>query len=675
MRLLVCIMLLSSWLPLYANTVQHNGYQYQLLPVPAWVLPLYNEVAAPVTSAEAAGVNYLLVDEQLSLRQGQYLAYSHIAMQANSRQGLEQASAFQLHFAPDYQSLQLHFIRLTRAGQQQDITAVADIRLVQREGETDQKIYNGIVTAMVLLSDIQVGDRIDYAYTVSGTNPIYQGKRSAYFPLNWGVPVQFARVRVLTDADTTLYHRSNQPQVNWQKQQDGQGTSYLWQQRQIAAVQDEGEYPAWYNPYRYLEISEFQNWQDVVAWALPLYEFDEPLVPELKKLADSWQTQAKSRQEYASLVVRYVQNQIRYFGIEIGLNSHQPYAPNLVFERKYGDCKDKTTLMLTLLRYGGVEAYPALVSSRRAGGIGERLPNPGVFDHVITYMQLNGQDYWLDGTRSQQYGPLAQQGVQYFQQALLVKPGSSALTAMAAPQSEQNLFRTEELIELSAVGQPVRLTLQLLLKGESAENFRRMLDRKGVKEYSIELEQLYRRQYPGADIRQPPVITDDKELNQLQLSAHFLVDDFWEPGSERQKLMLYGDSIDRYAQVPGTTRRQMPLAIEPGVQVEHLISYKLASGIDWQLDELKLHVENSAIRYQRDVTAEPMQISVLHQYQSKADHISAEQSLSYVQEIRKVREALYYSVIIDKALEEQEAVSAPEPALRKRMRELLNSTP
>lgn len=675
MRLLICIILISSWLPLYANTVQHNGYQYQQLPVPDWVAPLSNEVTAPVTSAEAAGVSYLVVDEQLSLRQGQYLAYSHIAMQANSPQGLEQASEFQMHFAPDYQTLQLHFIRLTRAGQQQDITAAADIRLVQREGETDQKIYNGIVTAMVLLSDIQVGDRIDYGYTVSGTNPIYQGKRSAYFALNWGVPVQFARVRVLTDADTTLYHHSNQPQVNWQKREEAEGASYQWQQSQVAAVQDEGEYPAWYNPYSYLEISEFQNWQDVVAWALPLYEFDEPLAPELKKLADSWQAQAKSRQEYASLVVRYVQNQIRYFGIEIGLNSHQPYAPNLVFERKYGDCKDKTTLMLTLLRYGGIAAYPALVSSRRGGGITERLPNPGVFDHVITYMQLDGQDYWLDGTRSQQYGPLMQKGVQYFQQALLVKPGSAALTAMNAPQSEQNVFRTEETIALSAVGQPVSLTLQFLLKGESAESFRRMLDRKGITEYSLELEQLYRRQYPGADMQQQPVITDDKELNQLQLSAHFLVDDFWDPNSERQKLMLYGDSIDRYAQVPGTTRRQMPLAIEPGVQIEHLIRYKLAAAIDWQLDELNLRVENSAIKYQRDVTAEPMQISVLHQYQSKADHISAEQALPYVQQIRKVREALYYSVIIDKTLDEKEATRAPEPVLYKRFRELLNSTP
>lgn len=653
-----------------AQTIQHNGYEYQQQAVPDWVLPIASAVHAPATSAEQAGVNYLIVDEQLSLQHGQYLAYSHIALQANSRQGLNQASEFSMQFAPDYQQLVLHYIHLTRDGAVRDVTKEADIRLVQREDETAQGIYNGLVTAMVLLSDIQVGDRIDYAYSVNGTNPIYKGKRSAYFRLNWGVAVNYARVRLLTDKTTELFQKSNLPDFLFEKQQTDTALTYQWQQHDIAAVQDEGEYPAWFSPYAFLEVSEFQDWQDVVRWAEPLYKFNEPLVPELQKLADSWRKEASTPQEYAALVVRYVQNQIRYFGIEIGLNSHQPYAPNLVFERKYGDCKDKTTLMLTLLQYGGIEAYPALVSSRSHRGITERLPNPGVFDHVITYMKLGEQEYWIDGTRSQQYGPLAQKGEQYFQQALLVKPDTAGLTAVTSPDSKQNLFRTEEHFVLGAVGAAVKLDLVFKLQGESAESFRRMLDRKGLKEYSIELEQVYRKQYPGADILQLPNVTDNKEHNQLLVNAQFTIDEFWDENSEQQKLMLYGDSLDGYVRLPEVTRRQMPIAIEPGVYIEHLIHFQLAEPIDWDLDELALSFENSGMRYQREIKPESMQISVLHQYQSINDVIPVERTGHYIQQLRKIRDALYYSVVIDNDKSEPQ----PEQRLRQRFRELLNRT-
>lgn len=676
MRLFVRVLVLLSLLllsssALFANTVQQQGYQYQQAPTPDWVASLPHDLGALEPTKQTAGINYLVVDEQLSLRQGQYLAYTHIAMQVNTPQGLEQASTFNFHFSPDYQQLQVHAITLTRDNQQYDILAAADIRLAQRERETDQGIYNGIVTAMVLLSDIRVGDRIDYAYSVQGTNPIYQGKRSAYYALNWAVPVHYARVRILTDQTTTLYHQSNLPTLHLTPHTTDSGSVYEWQQQAIAAVIDEDDYPDWHTPYAYLEVSEFANWQEVVEWALPMYQFSEPLVPELKLLADSWLAQAKSSAEYAAMVVRYVQNNIRYFGIEIGLNSHQPHAPNQVFERKFGDCKDKTTLMLTLLRYGGLEAYPALVSHRWKKGIATRLPNPGVFDHVITYLNLDGQAYWLDGTRSQQYGPLAEKGQQYFQQALVIKQNNGVLSDIDAPQSKQNTFRTDEVLTLAAVDEPVSLNLQLALTGESAERFRRMLDTKGITDYSAELEQAYRRQYPSADLQQPITVLDDIERNKLQIHANFVIAQFWDPESERQKLMLYGDSIDSYAQMPSTTRRNSPLAIPPGVHYEHNIQYKLASNINWSLDDLALHIENKAIAYRRTITAEPLSIKVLHQYYTKADHVTAAETTSYIQQLRKLREALYYSVEIDKSSNADNSTDT-EQALRQRFRQLLN---
>jgi len=664
MRFFLSLILLLSW-QVTANT-NTAGFSYQQQPVPAWVeLPMAQQ-AEPDRSEP---VSYLLVDEQINWLNAEPVAYSHIAMQANTRKGVEQASQYQVSFAPEYQQLTFHSIRLTRNGDTKEQLGIADIRLVQREQEQERQIYTGYVTAMVLLSDMQPGDRLDIQYSITGTNPIYGGKRSIYFPLTWSVAVQQLQVRVLSTQEKLAYY-SNQAGVTPQQRKIGDHYEYRWQQNAIAAVKAEDNYPQWFMPYSFIEFNEFGRWQDVVAWAIPLYQFNEPLHGDLQVLVKSWLAESRSLEDYAAKVVRYVQNDIRYFGIEIGLNSHQPYSPNTVFARKYGDCKDKTTLMIALLAAGGIEAYPALVSNATRGHIQRRLPGPIVFDHVITYLSLNGKDYWLDGTRSQQYGSLVQKGRQYFQQALLIKNGVTALTAIPMPVDADGIIETEERFQLGAVGAPVTLKISMNYQQYEAESFRGMLDQHGLTEYANHLERVYQRQYPGADLIADPVVSDDKQNNQVQVVASFSIDNFWDETEPRQELLLFGDYLERFMQLPKNTRRKMPLYIEPNVRVQHRIHFDLASPIDWQLGDLQVEIDHPGFIYQRQVDTSATSITVVHHYQSKSDHVTPEQALDFVSAVKKVRDAMYFTVVIDKT----DPVPAVELDLKQRLREMLKAT-
>lgn len=664
MRLFLMLILSLSW-QVTANT-NTAGFSYQQQPVPAWVALPMTQQAEPDRSEP---VSYLLVDEQINWLNAEPVAYSHIAMQANTRKGVEQASQYQVSFAPEYQQLTFHSIRLTRNGDTKEQLGIADIRLVQREQEQERQIYTGYVTAMVLLSDMQPGDRLDIQYSITGTNPIYGGKRSIYFPLTWSVAVQQLQVRVLSTQEKLAYY-SNQAGVTPQQRKIGDHYEYRWQQNAIAAVKAEDNYPQWFMPYSFIEFNEFGRWQDVVAWAIPLYQFNEPLHGDLQLLVKSWLAESRSLEDYAAKVVRYVQNDIRYFGMEIGLNSHQPYSPNTVFARKYGDCKDKTTLMIALLAAGGIEAYPALVSNATRGHIQRRLPGPIVFDHVITYLPLNGKDYWLDGTRSQQYGSLEQKGRQYFQQALLIKNGVTELTSIPMPSNTDGIIETEERFQLAAVGAPVTLSISLNYQQYEAESFRGMLDQHGLTEYANHLERVYQQQYPGADLMADPVISDDKQNNQVQVVASFSIDNFWDETEPRQELLLFGDYLERFMQLPKNTRRKMPLYIEPNVRVQHRIHFDLASPIDWQLGDLQVKIDHPGFVYQRQVDTSATSITVVHHYQSKSDHITPEQALDFVSAVKKVRDAMYFTVVIDKT----DPVPEVELDLKQRLREMLKAT-
>src|SRR5439155_3389040 len=113
--------------------------------------------------------------------------------------------------------------------------------------------------------------------------------------------------------------------------------------------------------------------------------------------------------------LQFVQDDIRYLGIENGINSHQPTDPSVVFARGYGDCKDKALLFCTMLRFfDGVDAFPVLVSTRFRGAAKTFIATPLIFDHAIVRVIVNGNTNFVDVTRSFQRGPLDRRFVEFF---------------------------------------------------------------------------------------------------------------------------------------------------------------------------------------------------------------------------------------------------------------------
>jgi hypothetical protein len=85
----------------------------------------------------------------------------------------------------------------------------------------------------------------------------------------------------------------------------------------------------------------------------------------------------------------------------VGLNggNYAPADADATWERRYGDCKGKTAILLALLAELGIKAMPVLVNNTIAtDGYEDRLPNPGLFDHVLVRARIDGKSFWLDGT-------------------------------------------------------------------------------------------------------------------------------------------------------------------------------------------------------------------------------------------------------------------------------------
>src|SRR5207248_3294814 len=88
--------------------------------------------------------------------------------------------------------------------------------------------------------------------------------------------------------------------------------------------------------------------------------------------------------------LRFVQDDVRYLGIEIGPSSHRPHPPAAVLDQRFGDCKDKSLLLVTLLRALGVEAWPVLLHTSLGRALDEWLPTAVAFNHVVVLARVGG---------------------------------------------------------------------------------------------------------------------------------------------------------------------------------------------------------------------------------------------------------------------------------------------
>jgi len=145
-----------------------------------------------------------------------------------------------------------------------------------------------------------------------------------------------------------------------------------------------------------VQLSTFDDWQQVAKWYAKLQGERVVVDDSIRKEADELTRGATTPTEKTRRLYDYVARNIRYVSLSFGVGRLQPHLASEVLQNGYGDCKDKHTLLQTLLRAEGIQAYPVLINSYRK--LDPDVPSPGQFDHEITAVKLGANLTWLDAT-------------------------------------------------------------------------------------------------------------------------------------------------------------------------------------------------------------------------------------------------------------------------------------
>jgi hypothetical protein len=404
LRLFLCSVMAASGCAASALAADKPSYG----PPPAWVDVAPIPPAPPEEGAPA--IQVLLDDHQSRLDPSGDTFYFHRALKILKPEGLAGVKSISAIWQPGTESITFHTLRIVRDGAPIDLLGDGkDMLVLRRETNLEQASLDGRITATRQIDGLQTGDILEFSYTRVRADPVVKGH--SFDAEGMGFAGAAGRYRALVSwakGEAVQWKTTpgfGEPAVT---SKEGRTTLLLDETDALAPKAPIGA-PLRFRRVGQVQVSSFQSWEEVSKLMAPLYAKASAIsaTSPLKAEAEAIAAKTKDPKARAFAALQLVEDKTRYFFIGMGEGGYVPADADDTWARRFGDCKAKTALLLALLRNLGVDAEPVLVNLGAGDGINELPPSLAAFNHVIVRAKIDGQSYWLDGTRTGDTNPQA----------------------------------------------------------------------------------------------------------------------------------------------------------------------------------------------------------------------------------------------------------------------------
>jgi tetratricopeptide (TPR) repeat protein len=492
MRLLLCLlMLLISPVALAIDKIIYG-------PPAAWVKATEAPTSAP-NSVAGAPIAVLLYDQQYRFEADRSETYVKSVVALQTPQGLAQFGTISQVWKADTDDLIVHELRILRGDKVIDVLKDngQTFLVLRREQGLEYSILNGLLTATLQIEGLEVGDKVVSALTIVSREPVLKGRWQEIGAAPFALAMEKWHVRASWTSDQSMRWRVGRGMdaSKFVKDPDGRGLTLTM----IPAprLQPPESAPGRYYQLRQIEFSAFSNWAEISSLFDPLYieaaklKADSPIKAEIEKIRQA----NKTPEQQAAAALTVVQKRIRYVYLGMNNGGLVPANADDTWNRRFGDCKGKTALLLALLKGLGIEAQPAVVSSTLGNGLNERLPLVGAFDHILVRAKINGKVYWLDGTRTHDVS-LALLPSLPFEWALPIQPANATLIAMPIARLDTPNEEATYTIDLSkGIDKAAQVSVEVQLNGDEGRAIADLYASLDPAQLDTSMRDFWKRQY------------------------------------------------------------------------------------------------------------------------------------------------------------------------------------
>lgn len=606
-------------------------------PNPSWI-KIHPILLSP-DSPSFGPLYHLLDDQQINI--SEECSFHHKAYKIVNENGLQNELTIPFHHA--FEKLSIHTFQIIRNNQILDKTNTP-IKL------SPSKDY---LIAHLPLDNLQIGDIIQYSYSTKGFNPLHKDHFSHLFPLEYPYPLQKKILRVVSNNPKQFLYRCHNKKVpvliNW----ENQALEWEWSQDKISAAKDETNPP-------FLEITDYSNWSDVVENQLK--NFPKPTIQSLplqmKLLANTWKTESPSKERQALSALRFVQDRIR----SEEMIAYQHIDPSIIFERRFGNNKDKIQLLRSFLALSDIESDPVLVSTKNGKKLPDYFPSPHLFDHAILRIKIGDSFYWVDPTTLFEGGPLSTTTNESYTHGLILTEGQSHLTPL--PEPTKNKIESLLSATLESPDSPRALVMLITdFYHQEANGIRRYYKSTSKEDISNQCLECMKKFYGSAKLLKPIQIEDDRDLNHIQFVETYSIDDFIdfnpEKGEKSFEVRPYylHPTIYRYISPDQTSLTQ-----KFPTQIEETVSISQQWG-KWNKEKQNQRVEDPAFDFKTSFEIDQEIAKYSFVYESKSDSISPEKLSNYKKNLDHAQEISLWRVKLPEVSKEEKPYFSTEPII------------
>ena len=312
-------------------------------------------------------------------------------------------------------------------------------------------MYTSQRTFYVHFPRLNAGDVVELRYRVEDVAP--RNEIADYFGeveyLQSDEPTASSEYVLIAPKDKALStYVSPMPNLVREVKEDGDRKIYRFAATDVAPAVPEPAMPAWGEMLAHVHISTFKTWDEVGAWYWGLVREQFDVDDEVRRVAKEITKGLKDDREKVRAVYKYA-TRTRYVALEFGIEGIRPRRTAQTLARGWGDCKDKATLIVTLLRELGIPSTIVLVRTRLRGDIEPEPASLAPFDHAIAYVP--SLDLYLDGT-AEHAGSTELPAMDRGAIALQINEGKAKLVRLPSPPPEESVVKRRVEATVAADG-------------------------------------------------------------------------------------------------------------------------------------------------------------------------------------------------------------------------------
>ncbi|HEY3856015.1 MAG TPA: DUF3857 domain-containing protein [Verrucomicrobiae bacterium] len=388
------------------------------------------------------------------------------------------------------------------------------------------------------------------------------------------------------------------------------GMVHHWEIVNVPRMFDEPSMPPYEMTLQRLFVSTMPDWQSVSKWYWGVSKSHlDATTPDMKQEVETLTAGKTDEEERIKSIFYFVSKKIRYMGLtpEKDRPGFEPHDVELTYDKKYGVCRDKAALLVSMLRQAGFDSYPVLIS------VGVKrdpeVPDPD-FNHAIVSVQLhNKSDYLLmDPTDENTRALLPTSDCN--QSFLVCRPEGEGLKVSPVQPPEEHLMRVQTTGTLTAAGS-LDAKSELFFDGVNDDDYRNAFAHMKPDDQRRFFERNLKRAMPGARLRSLKITPEDMldMSSSLHAELEYSVDGMTAAGQGKAIVSLpwIGKSfgiVNFILDGAGLDKRKYPLQTEVACGLAEEISLKLSGGFGPTISlPTYTAIDDPTLSFQEHVTA------------------------------------------------------------------------